>query len=263
MVHPHTDPAQVSTEIVHAIGDGLALGGIQEVMNLHLLRVPLGAPRSPAILEPPHQFLLLGVHRDRRLAALQLGRDRLVDVLELRIPIGMTGPLQRLAVGLQAVFQVMQQSRHQRVADLIALRVQFLGQATRALAGPAQRRLRIPSRHRFHQILQRRRQSGHQHGRPLPPGPRASNPGGVQGLLLSQLRKPSNNRIACQPDRTSDHRDPTPPQSPGLSPGPHPPVALVHRGQKRAVLCADLLLGSHAARIGQTELMIKLFRYDP
>src|SRR5712691_3316600 len=52
VVHTHTHPAQVSTEIVDAIGDCLALLGIQEIMNLHFLRVTLRSPRSPGILEP-------------------------------------------------------------------------------------------------------------------------------------------------------------------------------------------------------------------
>jgi hypothetical protein len=100
VVHSHTDPAEIASEIVHAIGDRFALLGIQEVMDLHLLRLSLRPPRLARILEPPDELLLLGVHRNGRLATLQLALDPLVDVLELRIPIRVSGPLQRLPVRL-------------------------------------------------------------------------------------------------------------------------------------------------------------------
>src|SRR5712692_2359666 len=76
VVHTHADPAQVAAEVVDAVGDHLPLLRFQEIVNLHFLRVPLRPPRSAGILEPAHQFLLLGVDRDRWLAALQLGLDR-------------------------------------------------------------------------------------------------------------------------------------------------------------------------------------------
>src|SRR3990170_399681 len=58
VVPPHADPAEIATEIVHAIGDRFPLLGIQEVMDLHLLRLSLRPPHLARILEPPDQFLL-------------------------------------------------------------------------------------------------------------------------------------------------------------------------------------------------------------
>src|SRR5208337_1450590 len=226
------------------------------------LRVPLGSPDPPGVLEPTHQLLLLGVYRDGWLVPLQLSLDDLVDVFELRISIGMASSLQRLPVGLETVFQVMQKSRHQGVTDLIALRVQLLGQVSRALAGPAQRRLRVPSRHRLHQLFQGRRESGHAPRRALPSSPRTPDPRWAQRLLLSQLHQPANNRVAGQASRAGNDRNSTPPKSPGFRTCPQTPVALVHGRQQRAEFCSDLLIGSHIMRVGRDDTLVKLFRYN-
>jgi hypothetical protein len=62
-------------------------------------RRPAGPRRSPCWDE----FLLLGVDRDRRLPCRQRFLHPIVDVVELRIAIGMLASLARLAVGLQAI----------------------------------------------------------------------------------------------------------------------------------------------------------------
>src|SRR5215212_3347448 len=72
-------------------------------------RFARGAPLAPAVLKVAEQLLLLGVDRDHRLAVPERRRDRLVDVLELRVAVGMLAALARLGVGLQAVAQLAQQ----------------------------------------------------------------------------------------------------------------------------------------------------------
>lgn len=76
--HTYPHPAEVSAEIVHAEGDGRAVHGIQKAVDLDLLRLSLRESRPPCVLEPPHQFLLLRVNRNRRLAPLQLALDPFV-----------------------------------------------------------------------------------------------------------------------------------------------------------------------------------------
>jgi hypothetical protein len=60
----------------------------------------------------------------------------LVDVLELLVAVGMAGPFQSLAVGLQAIAQFMQQLGHHAMTDLMAKPLEFFRQFTHALAGP-------------------------------------------------------------------------------------------------------------------------------
>ena len=68
MIDAHADPAFIPMRIVDAVGDGLATRpGNDEVVRADTLRRLGRPPRSAAILEGPHQFLLLGVDRDCRL----------------------------------------------------------------------------------------------------------------------------------------------------------------------------------------------------
>ena len=64
---------------------------------------PLGCHSRPPFLKVADQFLLLGVHRDHRLAALLEAIDHRVDVLELGIAIRMRSAFLGLAIALQAV----------------------------------------------------------------------------------------------------------------------------------------------------------------
>ncbi len=76
-------------------------------------------------------------------------------MIKLRIPIGVLRPFQRLAVRLKAVIQILQQPTLRPIADLVTVTLQLLHKHTKALARPAQRRLRIASRARLDQGLQR------------------------------------------------------------------------------------------------------------
>src|SRR5260370_27868837 len=117
-----------------------------------------GPPRrpsvGPAVLESPHQFLLLRVHRDDRLTALLKTLDHCVDMLKLRIAVGMILSLLRLAVALQTIAGSVEQPPHGARADGMPLFGQRRRQLGCALCGPAQRRLRIAPRHRIYELLQ-------------------------------------------------------------------------------------------------------------
>src|SRR5262252_8702909 len=70
---------------------------------------------------------LLGIHGDRWLTRPELLLDGTIQVLELRIAIGMFTPLQCLLIGLQAVAHVVEQLRHHPVARLVPVRLELLG----------------------------------------------------------------------------------------------------------------------------------------
>ena len=88
----------------------LPSSSIREVVNVHLFGLALALPLAPVVLERAHQFLLLRVHRDHRLPALLESLDLGVDVLELRIAVRVRRALQGLAVALQAVAGLIQQT---------------------------------------------------------------------------------------------------------------------------------------------------------
>src|SRR6266446_6660203 len=103
---------------------------------------------------PLQHTLFLGVDRDHRLLLGQGGGHLGVDPGELPIPVGVAVALLGLAVGLQAVARRIEQFGHQGAAHLVALRLQRLRQPAHALAGPPQRRFRIPACRWFDQRLE-------------------------------------------------------------------------------------------------------------
>ena len=75
-------------------------------------------------------------------------------MLELGIAIGVTGAFQRFAIRLKAIAEFMEKFGDHTVAGLMSHLLQFLGQATNALASPSQRRLRIAAGHRLNKLFQ-------------------------------------------------------------------------------------------------------------
>src|SRR5260370_37293020 len=123
-------------------------------MYLDRLGLALWPPFAARILVVPYLLLLFRVYGNSGLATLQEFRRLRVDVLKLRIAVGMRGAFLGLAVRLQAVLLFVQQFRNQHMAHLVSLGPQFVGEIAHALAGPPQRGLGIPSRNWFQQFLQ-------------------------------------------------------------------------------------------------------------
>jgi hypothetical protein len=91
-------------------------------VGVDLQRLALGLPLAPCVLELTHKLLLLRVDRNDRLRSLLEALDSCVDVLELRVAVGMVRPFLRLAIALKAVAgrveQTADSSRTQRVSLL-------------------------------------------------------------------------------------------------------------------------------------------------
>ena len=66
------------------------------------------------------EFFLLRVDGDRRLVRSERFFHPIIDVMELRVAIGMVRSLLRLAIGLQAVIELVQEFARQGAADLVA-----------------------------------------------------------------------------------------------------------------------------------------------
>ena len=123
-------------------------------MHPDLFRTSSRAILAAIVAEIADQFLLLGVDRDYGLLLGQSSGHLGVDMGELRIPVGVAVTLLGLAVALQAVTRRIEQLGHQGAAHLVTLLLQRFGQSSHALAGPPQRRFRIPPRRRFDQRLE-------------------------------------------------------------------------------------------------------------
>ena len=112
--------------------------------------------RQPAVTLPCAQSTgVFHSNRNYRLPQGLKGAYPPVDMLELRIAVGMLGAFQRLAVGLQAVAQLVQQPIDRPLAHRMAGAAQVLSQPCRAAASPQQRAHRVAPGHRVDQPLQR------------------------------------------------------------------------------------------------------------
>src|SRR5262245_65491344 len=128
MSEAYPDPSTIGRKVIDPVGNGLAQVCVNEVLLAHLFWLPLGLVFAPAIGEVPDQFLLLRIDGDDRLPPTLKRLDLLIDVLKLRIAIGVGCPLLRLARALQTVTQPLQQLRNLGVTDSMTLAVTLIGQ---------------------------------------------------------------------------------------------------------------------------------------
>ena len=89
-------------------------------MHANFLGRALRPPFASGVLEVADELLLLGVDRDRRLTRRERFFHPIVDVVELRIAVGVVRSLARLAVGLQTVIELVQEFADERAADRMA-----------------------------------------------------------------------------------------------------------------------------------------------
>ena len=87
VVDTYRDKTLVLRDVVDALGNSFAELFVEEVMDLHLTGVPLGA--HSCILVVPDKFFLLRIDGDDRIAALLDRACRLMDVQELRVAVRM------------------------------------------------------------------------------------------------------------------------------------------------------------------------------
>jgi len=136
----------------------------------------------------------------------QRGGHLSIDVAELRIPVGVAIAFRGFAVALQTVTRLIEQVANQGAADLVTLRLQRLRQTAHALAGPPQRRFRIPAGRRFDQDFEIGKQRRVLGNRWFAPRSRPPNP--VRRLILRQLLQSPPDRARRNPGRYRDRRDP-------------------------------------------------------
>jgi hypothetical protein len=158
MIDANIDPPQVVGHVVDTIRGYLAQAGNGKVMDADRFRRTAWLPLFSCILEVSDQFLFLRIDRDYRLASCLRRLHLRIEVLKLRIPIGMRSSFLLLTVSLQAIPQLVQQLGYQLPTDGMTLFLQFAGQLANTLTGPTQRRFRVPTASGFNQSLQIRQQ---------------------------------------------------------------------------------------------------------
>src|SRR5262245_28145953 len=235
MINTHTYPAFVGGDVINPVRNPLAQMLVNKILAAHLDRLPLGMPFVPCIFEIPNQCLFLGVHRYHRLPALLKRPDLLVDMLELRLAIGMCAAFLGLPIGLQAVVQLVEQPSNGVVTHVVPLVHQRIGKVTGALAGPQQRRLRVPTDGSLQQRLQILEQGTITLRHTAPPSATTTDPVRRGGLILLDtwgaplhFSEPGSNGGAREPGGLSDCRDAAPPDGQRFASGPTAPHVFVH-----------------------------------
>jgi len=105
-------------------------------MDAHRLGISFAPQLPAAVFEVADQLLLFGVDGNSRATGSNRRFDGGVDVLKLRISVGMMGSLAGLAVGLTAILLLAQQPAHQLLAHREALPAQRLGNVALTAADP-------------------------------------------------------------------------------------------------------------------------------
>src|SRR4051812_14545280 len=149
------DPAGIGGGIVDAVGNDLAFLFILEVVHVDVDRAPLGPVVGAAVPEVTDQLLLLGVYGDHRLAGRLRRLHLRVDVLELRVSVGMARSLGRLAIDLARIRKLVDEQPADRVrAHVVALCRELVRQLFLALGDPHQRTHRIAHRQRLDKVFE-------------------------------------------------------------------------------------------------------------
>ena len=263
MVDAHGHPALIEAEVIHAVRDRLALRGIDEVVYANPLRTPPRTPFPPAVFEVPHQLLLLGVDRDRRLPAPELADHPGIDIPKLRIAIRMPGALLGLAIRLQTVSQIVQQLPDQPITRLMALRHQLVGKQPRTLAGPPQGRLGIAPAHRIDQLFQCRAQARIDRRRLLAPTAGSANtPLFAPRFTLGLFHAP-HDRAPRDADRSHHQRGPAITKGLRFRRCPKPTRPLVQRMLEHPILSPNHLKLGHTSSIAQTPRCVTYYLARP
>ena len=250
MTDPHVDPPFVGRLIVDPVRRHLALLLVREVLRLDAPRPTVRLPFLARILVIADHFLLLGVHRDHRLAPPLERADPAVDVLELGIAIGVVLTLLGLAVGLEAVTQIDQQPADGLMAQVMPQLGQRVGQVPRTLAGPEQWGHGITAGGRIDEPLEITEQGPIGCRDRITPTPGTANPGMIRlgrhrGAVVTGLEfgdAAADGRMR-EIGGGGDHRDATAPQGQGLTSGPASPRLLVKERSEGVILLPDT--GNH------------------
>jgi hypothetical protein len=211
----------------------------------HPLRVALRAELLAGVAERPDELLLLGVDTDHRLAQAELQLDRHVEVFELGVAVGMVGPLEDLAVGLQAVAHLVQELRHGLVTDRMPPAFEFGGKPADALGRPAQRRLGVAPGRGFDERFQVGPQGRVTVRCPGPAGAWPADPAALEGLSGPDVSHAPPDGRTGEPGRAGDGRHPAPTEVERLGADHQPAGPLVDQRGHRPVPRPDRHLIDH------------------
>ncbi len=264
MVGSDADPALVGRHVIDAIGYRLAELRVGKTVDADLHWCSLRPPFPAAVAEGADKLLFLRVDRDDRLAQLLEGPHPAVNAPELRVAVRMPAALNRLAAGLQAVAEGVQQPVDRALADRMAFCAESVREAARAQRRPAERAFRISARRRLEMELQRRHQARVMVGQAFAAAAGTAGPPGRRGYrrrrTMVQLAQAGADRVAGHPRRLDDPGNAAAAERAGFSRRPQAPRALVQNRFQRCVLGSNRVRHTiHGIRMARQRQIVKLF----
>ena len=216
--------------------------------------VPFGCHSRPAFLKfPTSSFFFVSTEITGCPRGQKLVRGR-VDVLELRVPIGVNGAFLSFAHRLQPVTQLAKKPTHRGRTHAPALLRQRRRELRATLARPAQRRCRVPPCHRVHERLERGENAGLILLNPGSPRPRRPN-AARRRFAADNLPASLADRLARQTGGRRHQRVAAIADGHGLRRRPPSATALVQHGCHRDVFRNDgglqLHVPLHAASMSE------------
>jgi hypothetical protein len=88
----HRHPAGVRVQVVDPVRDRVMCALLGKIVRAYLLRLPRPVPLTPGDRVVAQDLLLLGIDADDRLSGGGELPDPVVDVMELRVAVGMRAP---------------------------------------------------------------------------------------------------------------------------------------------------------------------------
>jgi hypothetical protein len=201
------------------------------------------------MLAIPDQRLLCGLDSDDRLLSPQGRLDFGIDQLELGSPVWGTLALDRLAIGLQALAECVQQCGNHAMAGRMPEAPEFLCQLAHTFAGPAQGRCGVPPGHGIDQSFESGLEPVVRLYATLATASRATETVGWPFLGGMQLSQPGGNGPPRDPCSPRDRHDPAPADGGSLSGGEQSARPFVEERSECLKSCADCGFVVHAARI--------------
>src|SRR5208282_1534363 len=134
--------ATIGPQIIQAAGNGHALGLRAKIVVVDWKS--LRAPEAAGILESSHQFLLFAVHADNRQALAAELSALALEVTELTVALRAARTGETLAIDVQRIAQLLQQTPHRVGTDREAQFLQFFADLLQAQARP-----KAPPSHRI------------------------------------------------------------------------------------------------------------------
>ena len=251
---PTLTKAGIGGNVVNPVRHRLAEFGNDEVMHPDRRRLPFWPQLTAAIFEVADKLLLLRIDRDYRLPGrlecLHLG----VDMLELSVAIRVIGAFARLAVGLQAEVEALQQAADQLLTGDETPLGQRRGEMALAQADPPQGGLGITADRRLHHFIQRVQDPWLRLGRSLLSAAPAANPFAAPHRPGAEIHQAAADGAAGNSGHPRNRSYSATAGSTGFTGSEQASVSLIEERSECIEAGLDAVLVDHSVRLNATSL---------